>query len=206
MSARRVLTTIAPLLVGLFPLAAQAANGDIALFSLNDTEGGQEFSVKLQILIIMTLLGFLPAMLMMMTSFTRFVIVLAILRQALGLQQSPPNNVLIGIALIMTLLVMRPVWQDLHDNAYVPFQNDAITLQEALGEARDSLGRFRLARATEHPLRAIVALAGEHLREQPDAVGFSILLPAFLLIDLKPAFQPGCMILTPLLVLALVVA
>jgi len=206
MNARRVLTTIAPLLVGLFPLAAQAANGDIALFSLNDTEGGQEFSVKLQILIIMTLLGFLPAMLMMMTSFTRFVIVLAILRQALGLQQSPPNNVLIGIALIMTLLVMRPVWQDLHDNAYVPFQNDAITLQEALGEARDSLGRFMLAQTSENSLRTMVALAGEEMPEEPAAVGFSILLPAFVLSELKTAFQLGFMIFIPFLVIDLVVA
>src|SRR5690606_30316365 len=88
----------------------QSAGGDITLLSFNDTDGGQEMSIKLQILVLMTLLGFLPAMLMLMTCFTRFIIVLSILRQAIGLQQSPPNNVLIGIALCLTLLVMRPVW------------------------------------------------------------------------------------------------
>src|SRR5690625_2277780 len=97
------------LLAGLFTMPVHAQL-DVPLFALNETEDGQELSIRLQILILMTLLGFLPAMVIMMTSFTRFIIVLAILRQALGLQQSPPNNVLIGIALIMTLLVMRPVW------------------------------------------------------------------------------------------------
>ncbi len=205
MTQRRIAVALG-LLLGSLPLLAHAANSEITLFSLNETANGQEFSVKLQILIIMTLLGFLPAMLMMMTSFTRFVIVLAILRQALGLQQSPPNNVLIGIALIMTLLVMRPVWQDLHDNAYVPFQNDAITLQEALGEARDSLGRFMLAQTSENSLRTMVALAGEEMPEEPAAVGFSILLPAFVLSELKTAFQLGFMIFIPFLVIDLVVA
>src|SRR5690606_24550980 len=100
MKLRRGLLLLCLLLTSLLPLMAQAAGGEITLFNLNDTENGQEFSVKLQILIIMTLLGFLPAMLMMMTCFTRFIIVLAILRQAIGLQQSPPNQVLIGIALI----------------------------------------------------------------------------------------------------------
>ena len=121
MNLRRGLSLLCLLLIGLFPLAAQAAGGEITLFNLNDTENGQEFSIKLQILIIMTLLGFLPAMLMMMTCFTRFIIVLAILRQAIGLQQSPPNQVLIGIALIVTLLVMRPVWQEIHSAAFEPF-------------------------------------------------------------------------------------
>ena len=96
---RRLLQTGLLLAALCCPLLAQAAGGDITLFNFNDSEDGQTLSVKLQILLIMTLLGFLPAMLMMMTCFTRFIIVLAILRQAIGLQQSPPNPVLIGIAL-----------------------------------------------------------------------------------------------------------
>ena len=205
MTQRRIAVALG-LLVGLFPLAAQAANGDIALFSLNDTEGGQEFSVKLQILIIMTLLGFLPAMLMMMTSFTRFVSVLAILRQALGLQQSPPNNVLIGIALIMTLLVMRPVWLEIHDQAYLPFQEDEITFQEALSAGKQTLSRFMLAQTNETALATMAALAGEEVPEDVSQLPFSLLLPAFVLSELKTAFQLGFMIFVPFLVIDLVVA
>ncbi|SQA96889.1 Flagellar biosynthetic protein fliP precursor [Cedecea neteri] len=87
-----------------------AANGEVTLFSANNTDAGQDYNVKIEILILMTLLGLLPIMVLMMTCFTRFIIVLAILRQALGLQQSPPNKILTGIALALTLLVMRPVW------------------------------------------------------------------------------------------------
>ncbi|HEX7762458.1 MAG TPA: flagellar biosynthetic protein FliP, partial [Cellvibrio sp.] len=145
-SARRLLTGIA-LLASLLlsPLSAWAAGGDIPLLQFNDTAGGgQEMSVKLQILVLMTLLGFLPAMLMMMTCFTRFIIVLAILRQAIGLQQSPPNPVLIGVALCLTLLVMRPVGQEIYTKAYVPFEADQITLQQGLTEAKHTLSRFML--------------------------------------------------------------
>ena len=206
MTTRRFVTLFALLLVSLFPLAAQAANGEITLFNLNDTADGQELSVKLQILVIMTLLGFLPAMLMMMTSFTRFIVVLAILRQALGLQQSPPNNVLIGIALIITLLVMRPVWQDIHDNAYQPFENDEITLEEALSTGKSSFSRFMLAQTNETALETMMALAGEEVPENLEEIPFSLLLPSFVLSELKTAFQLGFMIFVPFLVIDLVVA
>jgi flagellar biosynthetic protein FliP len=206
MNLRRGLSLLGLLLLGLMPLAAQAAGGEITLFNLNDTENGQELSVKLQILIIMTLLGFLPAMLMMMTCFTRFIIVLAILRQAIGLQQSPPNQVLIGIALIVTLLVMRPVWQDIHSQAYEPFQNDEITLEQALDSAKGSLAGFMLAQTNKNSLGTMVALAGEELPENLDDLDFSLLLPAFVLSELKTAFQLGFMIFVPFLVIDLVVA
>jgi len=206
MNLRRGLSLIGLLLIGLMPLAAQAAGGEITLFNLNDTENGQEFSVKLQILIIMTLLGFLPAMLMMMTCFTRFIIVLAILRQAIGLQQSPPNQVLIGIALIITLLVMRPVWQEIHSQAYQPFQNDEISLEQGLDAAKGSLSRFMLAQTNQNSMQTMVALAGEELPEDLAELDFSLLLPAFVLSELKTAFQLGFMIFVPFLVIDLVVA
>ena len=126
---RRLLTTRyglgALLLVGLgcSPLLF-AANGDVTLFSTASNGAGQDYNVKIEILILMTLLGLLPIMLLMMTCFTRFIIVLAILRQALGLQQSPPNKILTGIALALTLLVMRPVWTTVYHDAVEPFQND----------------------------------------------------------------------------------
>ena len=100
-----------PLLLLLLPVMVQAQ--DMTVLSVRDADGGQDYSVKLQILLLMTALSLIPGMLMVLTSFTRIVIVLAILRQALGLQQSPPNRVLIGIALMLTLLIMRPVWQDI---------------------------------------------------------------------------------------------
>nr|WP_231492918.1 flagellar type III secretion system pore protein FliP [Pseudomonas thermotolerans] len=183
-----------------------AAGGEISLFSLNDTGNGQELSVKLQILLVMTLLGFLPAMLLMMTCFTRFIIVLAILRQALGLQQSPPNNVLVGIALCMTLLVMRPVWNEIYTEAYQPFEADAISLEEGLGRAKATVSRFMLAQTNKNSLETMVSLAGEEMPHDLAELDFSLLLPAFVLSELKTAFQLGFMIFVPFLVIDLVVA
>jgi flagellar biosynthetic protein FliP len=194
------------LLIGFSPLLAHAANGDIALLSLNDTKTGQELSVKLQIMIIMTLLGFVPAMLMLMTCFTRFIIVLGVLRQALGLQQSPPNPVLIGVALCLTLLVMRPVWQEIYTKAYEPFEADKITLQQGIGESKKTLSRFMLAQTNHTSLETIVSLAGETMPDDLTQVDFSLLLPAYVLSELKTAFQLGFMIFIPFLVIDLVVA
>ena len=203
---RRLASLVLPLAAGFCPLLAQAAGGEIALLSLNDTENGQELSVKLQILIVMTLLGFLPAMLMMMTCFTRFIIVLAILRQAIGLQQSPPNPILIGIALCMTLLVMRPVWQEIYSEAYEPFQADQITLEQGLGKAKQTLSGFMLAQTGKTSLDTMLALAGEEMPSELVELDFSLLLPAFVLSELKTAFQLGFMIFVPFLVIDLVVA
>lgn len=123
----------------LFSPLLLAANGDVTLFSTADNGGGQDYNVKIEILILMTLLGLLPIMVLMMTCFTRFIIVLAILRQALGLQQSPPNKILTGIALALTLLVMRPVWTTVYNDAVVPYQSDQITMKEALVKAEAPL-------------------------------------------------------------------
>jgi len=115
------------LTLGLFSPLVLAKGGDIAFLNvINQAGGGQEYSVKIQVLILMTLLGLLPTMVLMMTCFTRFIIVLSILRQAMGLQQTPPNKILIGIALSLTLLVMRPVWMNIYDHAIVPYQNDQL--------------------------------------------------------------------------------
>ena len=193
-------------LVACVPQWALAANGEISLFSLNDGENGQELSIKLQILVMMTMLGFLPAMLMMMTSFTRFIIVLAILRQALGLQQSPPNQILIGIALCLTMLVMRPVWQEVYQDAYQPFQNDQITMDQGLDVAKKSISGFMLAQTNKASLETMVAPANETLPENLEDVDFSLLLPSFVLSEVKAAFQLGFMIFLPFLVIDLVVA
>lgn len=206
MRARQLVSLALLLGAALLPLDVRAAGGEISLLSLNDTANGQELSVKLQILVIMTLLGFLPAMLMMMTCFTRFIIVLAILRQAMGLQQSPPNNVLVGIALCMTLLVMRPVWNEIYTDAYVPFEADQITLEQGLGKAKATLSHFMLAQTNKTSLETMVSLAGEQMPQNLNDLEFSLLLPAFVLSELKTAFQLGFMIFIPFLVIDLVVA
>lgn len=190
----------------LMPVLAQAAGGDISLLQLNDTETGQELSVKLQILVVMTLLGFLPAMLMMMTCFTRFIIVLAILRQALGLQQSPPNSVLVGVALCLSMMVMRPVATEIYTQAYVPFENDQITLEQSLGAAKKTISHFMLAQTNQNSLETMVQLSGEEMPANVADIDFFVLLPAFVLSELKTAFQLGFMIFLPFLVIDLIVA
>lgn len=198
-----IVTALALLLL---PSLSFAAGGDITLLNFNDTGNGQEMSVKLQILVLMTLLGFLPAMLMMMTCFTRFIIVLAILRQAIGLQQSPPNPVLVGVALCLTLLVMRPVGNEIYTKAYVPFEADQITLQQSLGEGKQILSRFMLAQTSSSSLDTMIVLSGEARPNDLKDLDFFVLLPAFVLSELKTAFQIGFMIFVPFLVIDLIVA
>ncbi|WP_024911218.1 flagellar type III secretion system pore protein FliP [Chania multitudinisentens] len=193
------------LLIGLLlPSSLLAANGDITLFSTAANESGQDYNVKIEILILMTLLGLLPIMVLMMTCFTRFIIVLAILRQALGLQQSPPNKILTGIALALTLLVMRPVWTTIYQDAVVPFQNDEITLKQALITAEIPLKKYMLAQTNNKAMEQIMNIAGE--QGNPHEQDLTIVTPAYLLSELKTAFQIGFMIYIPFLVIDLIVA
>ena len=175
---------------------------------LANAKGGTptEFTVKTQVLIIMTLLGLLPAMMLMMTSFTRFVIVLALLRQALGLQQGLPTRIITGTALILTLLVMRPVGERIWTDAFVPYDQDKIGLQEALKIAEVPLSRFMLAQTSKSALTQIAALAGEAAIVKPQDHSFAVKLAAFVLSELKTAFQIGCMLFIPFLVIDLVVS
>ncbi|WP_413112616.1 flagellar type III secretion system pore protein FliP [Thaumasiovibrio sp. DFM-14] len=183
-----------------------AAEQGIPFLSVIDGGDNQEYSVKVQILLLMTALSFLPAMLLMMTSFTRIIVVLAILRQALGLQQSPPNRILIGIALTMTMLLMRPVWTDIHVNAYVPYEAGEITLQSAVSVAEKPIRQFMLAQTYENSLEQMLRIAGEPLTVAPEDVSFAVLMPAFVLSELKTAFQIGFMLFIPFLVIDIVVA
>lgn len=187
-----------------FPNDTFAAGGDITLFSSNTTANGQEYSVKVQVLILMTLLGLLPIMLLMMTCFTRFIIVLAILRQALGLQQSPPNKILTGIALALTLLIMKPVWDQVYNNAVEPFQNDEISLNQALANAESPLKTFMLAQTSKKALTQIMDIA--KATGEPEEQSLAIVIPAFVLSELKTAFQIGFMIYIPFLVIDMIVA
>ena len=163
-------------------------------------------TVKSQILVLMTILGLLPVMVMMMTSFTRFVIVLSLLRQALGLQQGLPNRIITGVALILTLLVMRPVGEQVWNEAFVPYDKDKISLEQALKIAEVPLSRFMLAQTSKTALAQIAHLAGEPAEMKPMDRGFTVKMAAFVLSELKSAFQIGCMLFIPFLIIDLVVS
>lgn len=183
-----------------------SAWADIPLLSVLGPDGESEYSVKLQILLLMTALGMLPSFLLMLTSFTRIIVVLAVLRQALGLQQSPPNRVLIGIALALTMLIMRPVWQDIYHNAFVPYDQEQIGLEQALLTAKAPLQTFMLSQTRESDLEQILNIAQQDAAIAPKDVPFDILIPSFVLSELKTAFQIGFMLFIPFLVIDLVVA
>ncbi|CAD2226637.1 flagellar biosynthesis protein [Pseudoalteromonas sp. 3J6] len=202
---KRVIFKVSLLLIMLF-LPSWLNAEELTLFSLKDTADGQDYSVKLQILLLMTVLSLLPALLMVLTSFTRIIIVLAILRQAMGLQQSPPNKILIGISLMLTMLIMRPVWQDIYQNAYTPFQQQTIGLEEALLTAEKPLRAFMLRQTRESELRQVLLIANEPTTLTVQEIPFEVLMPAFVLSELTTAFQIGFMLFIPFLIIDLVVS
>lgn len=185
--------------------SALAANG-VPVLSTTTRGATTDFTVKTQIVILMTLLGLLPALVLMMTSFTRFVIVLALLRQALGLQQGLPNRIITGVALILTCLVMRPVGERVWTDALVPYDEDRIVMSEALERAAKPISAFMLAQTSKTALAQISRLAGEPPVAQPEEHAFTVKLAAFVLSELKTAFQIGCMLFIPFLVIDLVVS
>ncbi|WP_039985523.1 flagellar type III secretion system pore protein FliP [Vibrio owensii] len=206
-SQRRLpLLVIALLGLLLFTLPTMAADNGLTILSVSDGDTQQEYSVKLQILLLMTALSFLPAFILMATSFTRIIVVLAILRQALGLQQSPPNRVLVGIALALTLLIMRPVWTDIHDNAFKPYDNGEITLMQAFSVAEKPVRNFMLAQTHQSSLEQMLRIANEPIDQNVENISFAVVLPAFIISELKTAFQIGFMLFIPFLIIDLVVA
>jgi len=167
---------------------------------------GKPLSLSLQILILMSLLTVLPSLLLMMTSFTRIIIVLSILRQALGLQQTPPNQVLVGLSLFLTLFIMRPVIDQINQGAVTPYGAGQIPLETAISRSGDALHVFmvRQVRKTDVQLFSDIAKAPKFAT--PADIPFSILLPAYVTSELKTAFQIGFLIFLPFLVIDLVVA
>ncbi len=184
-----------------------AESNDISLLTVNSTAPDQqEYSVKIQILILMTMLSFIPAFIIMCTSFTRIIIVLAILRQALGLQQSPPNQVLVGIALILSILIMRPVWTEIYNDAYIPYESNEATLMQSLKVAEVPLREYMLKQTQVTAIEQMMKIAQEPLSTPVEDTPFLVLLPAYVISELKTAFQIGFMIFLPFLIIDLVVA
>ena len=189
--------------------AVQPAWGQAGLEVLNvttDPDGAQTYSVTLQILLLMTLLSLLPAALIMMTAFTRIIIVLALLRQGLGTTQTPSNQILIGLALFLTLFVMTPVFDRIHVQAVQPYMEEALSAEQAVIEASGPLRAFMLAQTRETDLAMFAQISGRDGFESPDDVPFTLLIASFLTSELKTAFQIGFLILIPFLIIDLVVA
>ena len=177
-----------------------------ALTVKTNPNGSQEYTVTLQILAIMTALTFLPALLMMMTSFTRIIIVFSILRQALGLEQSPSNQILIGLALFLTLFIMQPVFDKVNADALQPYINQQIDAQDALAKTAAPFHAFMLAQTRESDISLFVGIAKHPPIATPEDTPFSILVPAFIISELKTAFQIGFIIFIPFLVIDIVVS
>ena len=187
--------------------AAPAAPGaiDRALGSLGGS-GGEPLALSLQILILMGLLTILPSLLLMMTSFTRIIIVLSILRQALGLQQTPPNQVLIGLSLFLTLFVMSPVLSQVNRTAIEPYGAGTLNISQAIEQGGTALHGFMVKQTRQKDIALFAGIAKEGPYASPADVPFSILLPAFVTSELKTAFQIGFLIFLPFIVIDLVVA
>ena len=154
----------------------------------------------------MTLLGLLPSILILMTSFTRIIIVLSLLRQAMGTAQTPPNQVLVGIALFLTLFIMNPILQAIYDDALMPVQNDEITFQEGLDRARIPLQQFMLGQTREKDMVLFMEMSETPAVDDVADVPLTVLVPAFITSELKTAFTIGFLIYIPFIIIDLVVA
>ena len=186
--------------------AANAADLGIPAFTVtNNAQGQQVYSLSIQVLILMTALSFLPAALIMMTSFTRIVIVLAILRQAMGLPQTPPTQVLVGLALFLTFFIMSPVFEAAYHDGAQPYLNDKMPAQEALDKGIAPFKKFMLNQ-TRTPDIELFANIARVDNVDVDNVPLTILLPAFVTSELKTAFQMGFLLFLPFLIIDLVVA
>lgn len=165
-----------------------------------------EVSVALQILFLLTILSLAPAILIMMTSFTRLIIVFAFLRQALGTHQMPPQQILIGLSLFLTFFIMSPVWHDVHEHALAPYMEKRISQEKALEEALKPVRRFMFKQTREKDLALFLNMAKMTKPKNPEAVPTTVLLPAFTVSELKTAFQIGFILFLPFLVIDMVVS
>jgi flagellar biosynthesis protein FliP len=201
------------LLKGLFlalivasPMLASAAAPGIPAVTVQGTNGAQSYSLTLQLLILMTAVTLLPSIFLMMTAFTRIVIVLAIVRQAIGAGQAPPNQVLIGLSLFLTFFVMGPVIDRINTEAVQPYMAGTLETTEALGRAAGPLKQFMLQQTRESDIATFVRISGGQGFDKPEDVPLSILVPAFATSELKTAFQIGFLVFIPFVIIDLVVA
>ena len=202
-----IVLTIAGAALALLPEVAFSQNGGLPAFTSTPTPGGgQSYSLSLQTLLMLTALTFLPAVLLLMTGFTRIIIVLSLLRQALGTPTSPPNQVLIGLALFLTMFVMAPVLERIYTEAWVPYSEDKIAFNEALEKGAQPLRGFMMRQTRETDLGLFLKLSGNKEVQKPEDVPFTVLVPAYVTSELKTAFQIGFLVFIPFLIIDMVVA
>jgi flagellar biosynthesis protein FliP len=204
MSVKRI--TAAVLLFAMSASAFAAETGMLALTSTPAPGGGQTYTLSLQTLILISSLTFLPAILLMMTGFTRIIIVLSLLRSAIGTPSSPPNQVLVGLALFLTFFVMSPVFDKIYSDAYLPFSENKISLQQAYDKGSLPLKAFMLRQTRETDLALFVRISNSEALESAEDVPLKILVPAYVTSELKTAFQIGFVVFIPFLIIDMVVA
>ena len=203
----RLKLILAATLLFIFSNTAWAADAGIAAFTSTPTAGGgQTYSLSLQTLILLTSLSFLPALILMMSSFTRIIIVLSLLRSALGTPSAPPNQVLIGLALFLTFFIMSPVLDKMYTEAYLPYNEKKITLEQAFDTAIVPLKTFMLRQTREADLALFVKIANIEPLQSADEVPLKILVPSYVISELKTAFQIGFVVFIPFLIIDMVVA
>ncbi|MBU1264476.1 MAG: flagellar type III secretion system pore protein FliP [Gammaproteobacteria bacterium] len=194
------------LLVALLLPTLALAQGLPAFSSTPAPGGGQAYTLSLQTLLLLTSLSFLPAALLMMTSFTRIIIVLSLLRMALGTQSTPPNQVMIGLALFLTLFVMGPTFDKIYVEAYQPLSENRIQMQEALEKGAVPLRAFMMKQTRETDLALFAKMSGNGPMNSVADVPMRVLIPAFITSELKTAFQIGFAVFIPFLIIDMVVA
>jgi flagellar biosynthetic protein FliP len=193
-------------LLSFVPAIAWGAAPGIPVLAVSSSAAGQNYSLTLQLLLLMTVITLLPAALLMMTAFTRIVIVLAILRQAIGVGQAPPNQVIIGLSLFLTLFVMAPVIDRIQTEAVAPYMAGSIDTTAALERGAAPLKQFMLQQTREADIAAFVRISGGKGFDKPDDVPLTLLVPAFVTSELKTAFQIGFLLFIPFVIIDLVVA
>jgi flagellar biosynthetic protein FliP len=194
------------LAAGLLPAEVFAQATLPALTSSPGPGGSTNWSLPIQTLITLTSLTFIPAAVLMMTGFTRIIIVFSLLRHALGTQTSPPNQVLVGLSLFLTFFVMAPVFDRIYSEAYLPLSENRITFQQALDRGSVPLKGFMLKQTREADIGLFARMARIEKIEKPEDTPMRVLIPAFVISELKTAFQIGFIIFIPFLVIDMVVA
>jgi flagellar biosynthesis protein FliP len=177
-----------------------------ALTSTPAPGGGTQWSLSIQTLLLLTGLTFLPALLLMMTSFTRIIIVLSLLRHALGTQTSPPNQVMVGLALFLTFFIMAPVGEKIYTDAYLPLAENKITFTEALDRGAVPLRGFMMKQVRDADLAMFTKIAKQPVPAKTDEIPMRVLVPAFVTSELKTAFQIGFIVFIPFLIIDMIVA
>lgn len=190
-----------------FPfVSAFAAPGLDAISVTTGANGEETYTVTLQVLLLMTMLSLLPALLLMMTSFTRIIIVLALLRTAMGTAQTPTTQVLIGIALFLTFFIMSPIFEQVYDEAVTPYLAEEMSVPDALQAASKPFRAFMINQVRDSDLQLFSELSGEKEYASVDDIPLSMLMPAFVTSEIKTGFQIGFLVFIPFLVIDLVVA